>query len=252
MQATVDIIIPFHGQADKMIRAVQSIYKQTRMPGYQICLVDDCSPNEQISQSFAKAPRIKYVRTPKQVGFGGAVDMGIKSTNSSWICVMHSDSMVVHPRWLEELLRTMGRLRDQRVMMVSARSNNPGEGVPTKLKAKQRDMEEDEVLTDGFLPMYCALMHRQMFRLLGGYVKAYPYAMYEDVELAARMQSKGLRQAVCGRSWVDHLGGATINELCKKQTVPGFQGPDYQAIMEGNYERCCKDIANLKPYSVSS
>ena len=242
---TVDIIIPFHGQADKMINLVRSIYSTTKTPQYQMCVVDDCSPNENISQSFAKAPRMKYIRTPKHIGFGGAVDMGIKSTENSWICVLHSDCLVVQPKWLEELLRTMGKLRDKRVMMVSARTNNPGEGTPLKLKANRGAVDDDFILEEGFLPMYCCLMHRQMFRMLGSYIKTYPYAMYEDEELAARMKHKGLRQAISGKSWVEHAGSATINWLCEKQTLANYQGPDYRSIMEANYERCLSDIAQL-------
>ena len=243
---TVDIIIPFHSQTNKLIESVKSIYRVTRKPEFDICLVDDCSPDEHLYRIFEKAPRLKYVRLPKHLGFGAAVDMGIRSTDNSWICVLHSDCVVSQPRWLEEMLRTMGTLRSRRVMMVSARTDNPGSCAPPALKAKKEDTDEDVVLEEGFLPMYCSLMHRQLFRVVGGYLRTYPYALYEDEELAARMRAKGLSQAVCGKSWVRHEGGATIDFLCKIQNAPGYSGPDYKGIMEANYERCVKDITGLR------
>ena len=242
---TVDIIIPFHALADKMIAAVKSIFKHTRSTNYEICLVDDCSPNARLGDSFTKAPHTKYIRLDKQVGFGGAVDMGLKETNNPWVCILHSDCEIMHPQWLTELLRCVNEHRKDKVIMVSARTDNPGDHVSPLLKANRGDVRDDVILEEGFLPMYCVLLHRQLFRALGSYIRAYPYAYYEDEELAARMRQKGLKQAICGTSWVHHIGGATINYLCKKQSDPKYSGPDYKKIMEANYDRCLADISKL-------
>ena len=41
----VDIIIPFHGQYDKLTNLLQSIFRLTRSNYYNVCIVDDASPN---------------------------------------------------------------------------------------------------------------------------------------------------------------------------------------------------------------
>ena len=43
--STVDIIIPFHGQYEKLANLMQSIFRLTRSNYYKVCVVDDASPN---------------------------------------------------------------------------------------------------------------------------------------------------------------------------------------------------------------
>lgn len=184
-------------------------------------------------------PQLTLYRTPERLGFGGALAYGFERCEEPWVVFMHSDCIIEDHNWLIEMGQSLLRLKDKNVRMVSAKSNNPGEEAYAGLKSKRGDYDKDIVLEEGSLPLYCAMCHRDMFKHIGGFIKPYPFGWYEDEELAYRMRKYGFKQAVCGRSWVYHEGGATVGQLWKDH-------PETQRIMsEGNRERCLLDMKRL-------
>lgn len=229
---------------------MQSILLVTKSNPYQITLVDDCSNNsnfvEEISDEFKKntpsgvKPQVQCVRTDHHMGFGGACREGYDHTEQPWVCFLHSDCMIEDQNWLISMGQSLMNWKKEGVpvKMVSARTNNPGDDVSSFLKADSKEPIDDVVLQEGHLPLYCAMCHRDLFYHIGGFIKPYPYAWYEDVELAARMQYYGFRQGICGKSWVRHKGSATIDFVWE-------QIEDSKLVMEENRNRCIRDLKTL-------
>jgi len=248
-RSKVNIIIPFHAQYEKVSRLLQSIYLATRSNPYQICLIDDASPNSDFIEQVKDSPQAERTnewepqiichRVEEQLGFIGAVKYGFEHTHFPWICIMHSDCHVADTRWLGELGESLLRLRESKVQMVSARSDNPGSFYDRRLIANNiSDKSQDAILEKGFLPLYCVMSHRELYDHIGGFIKAYPYTGYEDEELSYRMKHFGYKQAICGKSVIKHAGGGTIGPLCK-------ENPEIKKIIEGNRDRCIQDIKSL-------
>jgi GT2 family glycosyltransferase len=220
----VDVIIPFHARYEKVAKLINTLIYQTRTNPFRICLVDDASPNTSfIADSFTQIPNLKAVRTSEQVGFGAALEYGVNAMAQEpnvfpWLVFMHSDCVIEDPNWLLRMGQTMQVLKKQGVKMVGSRTNCSGVDDP-ELKAiletsREAEKEGDVVLEGGqYLPLYCTLCHRTLFDRIGGFVKHYPYCGYEDRELADRMRKCGYKQAVSGKSWVYHEGGATVSYL---------------------------------------
>lgn len=221
-RSKVSIIIPFHGEYEKVARCIDSILSVTKSNPYQICLVDDASPSDgffiKIMESrIAKAekpflPQVVGVRSEQHLGFGGALMLGIKNTTQPWVLLMHSDVVIKNQNWMLEMGKTLIEYKDVGIKMVSAKSNNPGEG-SKDLKSDVYKADKDLMLSsDEWLPLYCAMCHRDLFKHIGP-IKSYPYVGYEDRELAFRMRKFGFKQGICGKSWVFHEGGGTIDKL---------------------------------------
>jgi GT2 family glycosyltransferase len=239
-RSPVDIIIPFHGQYEKVTRLIESILYVTKSNPYQIVLVDDCSPNTSYISNLKDTPQIVTFRTPKQMGFGGALQYAFNQTQQPWVVFMHSDCVVEDQGWLIELGKSLLRWRDSGVpvKMVSARTNNPGEQYDAGLKAAQRSKNDDMILQEGCLPLYCAMCHRSLFKYIKGFIKPYFPCFYEDEELAYRMKKYGFKQGVCGRSWIRHHSGATVDALCTSNHK-------MKNLMEENRVRCLQDMKSL-------
>jgi len=250
-RSRVNIIIPFHGQYGKVSKLVNSILMGVKSNPYQICLVDDCSPNNFIddfkgsqfaknigSGRFSYKPQIVAYRTPEQLGFAGALKYGFDKTEEPWVMFMHSDCVIENTSWMVEMGKSLLDFKEKGVRMVSARSNNPGPGAHETLRGKKTDEVDDFVLESGVLPLYCAMAHRDLFGHIGGFLKPYPFGWYEDEELSFRMRKHGFKQGVCGKSWVHHEGGATIEQLWKDQ-------PETKEIMESNRDKCIADMESL-------
>ena len=232
----VDILIPFHGQYQKVYKLCETIWKTLRLNyAYRICLIDDCSPNAHFYEGFKDAPRTLAIRNETQLGFGGALNAGLQATENPWVVIMHSDCLPHDQFWLLELIKSYENLSKSKVVMVSPRTDNPGDGTEHTLKGKHTDVIPDMVLETGFLPLYCALFNRELVDSIGGFMKQYPYAFYENEEFAYRIRKRGFKQGVSGRSWIHHDGWLTIEQVCRSN-------PEAKKIMEGNRDRCISDM----------
>jgi len=183
-------------------------------------------------------PQIVTVRNDEQLGFGGALEAGFMATEEPWVLFMHSDCLVEKSDWLIELGRFLLRHKKDNVRLVTARTNNAAGGSDPKLiESEKHAKREDIILEEGYVPLFCAMCHRDMFHHLRGFVKNYPYGFYEDEELANRMRNRGFKQGISGKSWVRHHGGATVSEVMKNKKV--------KEIMESNRYRCIQDLRSL-------
>ena len=234
-RSAVDIIVPFYGAYQKVARLIESIIFATKSNPYQICLVDDCSPNDQFIELIQKAPQIITFKTPKRLGFAGALKYGFERTEQPWVIFMHSDCVVVDQGWMIEMGRSLLKWQEKKepVKMVSARTDNPGEGIDRRLKARQKTNSNDVILEEGYLPLFCSMAPRKLFEKIG-FLKEYFPCWYEDEEFAFRMKSAGYKQGICGRSWVKHDGGVTINK-----------DKFAHKAMEENRTRCIEDMKLL-------
>jgi GT2 family glycosyltransferase len=246
-RSAVDIIIPFHAQYEKVSSLVRSILISVKSNPYQITLVDDCSENvefgKEINKEFAKdvpqggRPQVRCLRSDSHVGFGGALKLGFDATSSPWILFMHSDCLVENPNFMINMGRSLLNWRKEGipVKMVSARADNPGDCIEAKWN---NDSEQKDAVLNSTMPMFCCMCSRDVFSYIGGFVKQYPLAWYEDEELSYRMKKHGLLQGICGNAWVRHQGSATIKYLWSTR-------PETRAIMEANRERCLLDMRSL-------
>jgi GT2 family glycosyltransferase len=250
--SSVDIIIPYHGQYDKLSTLLDSIFRLTRSNYYKICVVDDASKNSNYikvleTNSKKNASKrnaenvVKTIRLNQQLGFAGAAKAGFDATDSPYVCVINSDCKIEDVNWLRAMGECILSLRDQGVGMVAPTTNNPVGGHPAQLGDKNVRSKEHVILQkEEFLSMYCFMCHRDLFARCGGFIKQYPYGFYEDEEFAYRMQKNGFKQAVCKDSWVHHDGGLTVKALWRSD-------PKIQVVMEeDNRNRCIVDMKSLR------
>lgn len=248
-RSAVDILIPFHGQYEKVSELIKSILLSVKSNPYQITLIDDASENkifgEEIKKQFLKTtpqgykPQLQYIRSEKQIGFGAALNLGFDNTQNPWILIMHSDCIVEDSNFIIQMGQSLLNWKKQGipVKMVSARSDNPCELELAKSKPLEKG-DKDIVLQNETLPLFCAMCNRDLFQYINGFIKPYPYAWYEDEELSYRMRKNGLLQGISTKAWVRHQGSATIKVIWETK-------PESKKIMENNRSLCLADIKRL-------
>jgi hypothetical protein len=141
------------------------------------------------------------------LGFAKSLKVGFDNTIQPWIMILHSDCIVEDAQWMIEMGRSLTSLKN--VKMVG----------PSEKKCVGKGRVNDTILEDGFLPLFCAMCNRNLFSHIGGFIKDYPG--YEDEELAYRMNYYGYKQAICGNSYIKHMGGGTYGPLL--ETNPEIQ-----------------------------
>lgn len=236
-KCSVDILIPFHGQYESVRKLVESILEKTRYTPYQITLIDDCSPNDAFIETMKKLTYINCIRTKEHLGFGNAINFGVQQTKQPYVCVIHSDCLIQTPNWLEALGESLLNLKDQKVRLVSAKSNNPVSDIKELLS--ESPMISKDIVATEFLSLFCFMFHRELFNRIGSGIKPYPYGLYEDEELFHRMNKFNFKQGISGSSWVYHKGGATIQALWQENLK------SKKIMLEDNRSRCLADIKKL-------
>jgi GT2 family glycosyltransferase len=220
--SSVEIIIPFHDEHAKVLNLVNDIFATVATNRYLITLVDDGSANSSfVSQlKSKKIAGVRFLGHEKCKGFGAAVNTALKNpfnVNIPYVLIMHSDVRLHDLNWLFRLGTTLYNMKTKGVKMVTPLTNNPVADVPS-LIGKHGEIGDDSVLSEGFIPMYCALAHRQLFQKVGLFMEC-PYAGTEVEEFAWRMRKNGFTQGVCGSSWVHHDGGATLEKFKNNKKV---------------------------------
>lgn len=248
---SVDFVIPFHGQYERVMELLESIFLLTRSNFYTVYLVDDASPNKEFVRVLKEnaqknAIRLRRdnilvtLRNETQKGFGGACRVGFEAGESPYVCFVNSDCKVIDGGWLRNLGESLIRLKDQGVKVISPMTNNAVGGDASQEADRSTRSSEDVVLgSDSFLSLYCFLCERQLFSTIGGFLKDYPLGGYEDQEFAYRLQKHGFKQAVCRSSWIYHEGELTLRSILRSR-------PNDQNIIVQNREQCISDIKKLR------
>ena len=235
----VGIILPFHGRYDCVLKCVESIYKLTKTNPYKIYLVDDGSPNVNFMTGFKKSNKIIPVRLNTQVGYASACEAGFAKSTEPFLVFLHSDCVVEEGNWLKSMGETLLKLQPQRVRMVGPLSNNPlGGDERQKANKNEQHPSRTVILEDTHISSCCFMVQRDLFEQTRGFLKNYPLGYWEDEEFAHRMRHFRLKQAICGTSWVRHVGEETYKEIFRKN-------PNLLKVIDENRERCIQDMRAL-------
>lgn len=233
MRPSVDIIIPFRENYEKVVRAVSSIMSSTPNQEYKIILVDDCSSNKDFLKNLTyHNKKTIAVQLQQHSGFAAALKAGFDSSNNPHVVFFHSDSYTSNINWLPNLQRSLIRLKSKGIKLVSAKTNNLG--TACNYDPNISSMENKDVIVNSPLPLFCSLCHRDLFKNIGGFLKPYFPVFFEDEELYFRMKYYGYKQAIAGNSWVEHEGGITVNQLDHRLLK----------LAENNRDKCIDDIKN--------
>ena len=222
LMSSVEIIIPFHNAQSKVINLTEDIFATVQKNKYLITLVDDGSANKDFVEQIKgkKIEGLRILRHDVCKGFGASVNYALKNpfrNDIPFVAILHSDIRIYDMNWLFNLGQTLSVMKEHGVKMVSALTNNPLVENDL-LKANRNEKRNDVILSDGFLPMYCVLANRELFKRVG-FLHECPYAGVEVEEYAIRMAKLGYKQGVCGKSWVEHEGKGSLSQYAENKKV---------------------------------
>ena len=100
-KVAVSVITPVYNTEDYFDKMINSVKNQT-LKNIEVIVVNDCSPGNieaMISEYMQQDSRIMYYKTPKNIGAGGARNLGLKYAKGEYVMFCDSDD------WLD--LRTL-------------------------------------------------------------------------------------------------------------------------------------------------
>ena len=79
-------------------KCIKSVLETVKNINYEIIVIDNNSPNdsyEQLSSGFKKVSNIKIIKNDKNVGFGGANNLGVEASKGEYILLLNPDIIVL-------------------------------------------------------------------------------------------------------------------------------------------------------------
>ena len=218
----VTIIIPVYNAVEETRACIESVLEHTTIP-YKLLIINDASPDPKVKpmlESFAGCAR--YIENPKNLGFVGTVNRGMKETKGD-VVLLNSDTKVT-ARWLQKLI--IAASSRPNIATVTPFSNAAGAfSVPTA--GAQNDVPEKlglagmarlvEQLSDRLYPEvptgngFCMYIRREALDDVGLFdQEAFGRGYGEENDFCMRARAKGWTHIIDDATYIFHTRSASF------------------------------------------
>ncbi len=230
---------------------VESIFRNTTYPNYEVILVDNASSDD--TRNYLRylsrtSDRIKVILNDKNFGFAKANNQGLKIATGEFLVLLNNDTVV--PRgWFDPLLR---HLENPTIGLVGPVTNFVGN--EAKIDIDYQTLDEMEFFADRYtsthagktfdimvLAMFCVAMRRNVFEDIGFLDEKFGIGMFEDDDYSNRIREKGLRVVCAEDAFVHHFGQAAFKQL--------IESGEYQKIWATNQAYYEEKWGKWKPHA---
>jgi glycosyltransferase involved in cell wall biosynthesis len=195
---------------ERLARALDSIYRQTRPPDQMVLVVDGpVGPDQEeviaVYQHDTRIPEMRVVRLPTNVGLARALNAGLKVCRGEWIMRMDSDDISLEDRTEVQMAYIE---RHSGLDVVSGWSEEFFDETPaTRIKASPTTHEAiiQGLKWRNILVHPSMMMRASTVRSVGGYSADFP--LLEDWNLWVRLALAKARFAVIPKVLVRMLVG---------------------------------------------
>lgn len=86
----VSIIIPYYNKQNTVLRAINSVLKQT-YADWELIVIDDCSPQPLDVRELPADSRIRYLQNPQNLGAAQTRQRGLNLSNGKYVAFLDAD-----------------------------------------------------------------------------------------------------------------------------------------------------------------
>lgn len=211
--AACSIIIPNYNGRRFLPRLMASLAGQSRRD-FEIVIVDDGSRDGGPQYLAAEWPAARILQNPRNLGFAGTVNAGIRTTHTPFVVLLNNDTHV-DPRWMEHALAAFDPSDVGSVASLSLHAAPPhvidtagdvytvAGGAAKRLNGLPREAAES-MPRDVFSASGVSAFFRRTALEQAGLMDRRFESYYEDVDLGFRLQWAGWRCVFEPRSVVYH------------------------------------------------
>lgn len=231
----VSIIIVTYNNWSYTKSCLDSVFKHSYYPNYEVIVVDNASTDETRKQlAKIRNEQLKIVLSPVNSGFAGGNSIGCQIATGEYIILLNNDTLVP-PGWIQRLTKP---LQDPEIGLAGPMSNSVGndqrvdhfvgdpvQGANPDWLKEFYSFYKDRVRSTDLLGFYCVAMRKAVYDEVGGLDTQYNYGMFEDDDYCARVKKLRFKLVIVEDAFVYHHGSASFNKLDEDE---------YQAIFTRN------------------
>ena len=219
------IIMPVHDGGKILNRCLASVIAELECtPKARLLIIDDGSQQPKTRKTLEmvlRHKRVLVIQTPRNLGFVGAVNLGMQSIGPGPVLLLNSDTYL--PR--KTLSRMLAHLQQSDVGTVTPLSNNAGSfSVPKALSAyampsqeeiegiaKQAYKQNAKIGVDVFNGNgFAMLISESCMKEVGFLSSEFQDGYYEEVDYCVRASEKGYRHLAAVDCFVGHEGATSF------------------------------------------
>ncbi len=203
---------------------LDSIYRNTLYPNFEIIIVDNASTDgtrEYLNKQITTHSNLRIIFNEKNEGFARANNQGIINASGEYIVLLNNDTVVTRG-WLGRLLRYLNK--DSQVGMVGPVTNFAGNEAKINVTyMSQDDMEkfadhyafdhEGRYFEIKMLAMFCVAMRRSLVEEVGLLDERFGLGMFEDDDYSYRVKIQGYKLVCAEDVFIHHFGMSTMKKL---------------------------------------
>jgi GT2 family glycosyltransferase len=215
----VSIVIPFRDQVE-LLRSCLISLRRSNYRDMEVVLVDNGSQHAETLRFLERArQRLQVVDCPGEFNFSWLCNHGARRARGDYLLFLNNDTEVLHPDWLEHLLRVACRpevgvvgatlLYPDGTLQHAGLFPRPGGCWVHGYRGLSPDDAGDQgelghVRTVPAVTGACMLLRREVFDALGGFDERLPIT-YGDVDLCLRAREQGLLVVVTPHARLLHF-----------------------------------------------
>lgn len=218
----VTVIIPNYNGHRWLKICLDSLKRQT-FTEFEVLVVDNGSSDGSVQFIKDSFPEVRVLALPENRGFVGAVNEGIRNSQSEYVALLNND-IEAHPRWLEELMKFLDAHKEVGFCASKMlnyydrqRLDDCGDGftiwgIGYKIGERQLDSGLYNEVREVFGACGgAALYRRSLFEDVGLFDESF-WMYYEDVDLSFRARWAGHKCLYVPTAIVYHMVGMTARK----------------------------------------
>ena len=213
MRDKVSVVIPVYRNEDKFLRILERNLKY--LEGCEIVIVNDF-PASKLNLKLPKVRNLVYIQNRKNLGFAGAVNLGIRSCSRKFVLLLNSDVELVDGA----VFSALSRLKND-IFAVGIKQKEKDGFVGRNILFFKRGLfyhktagsQEDGITA--WAEGGAVFFRKADFLKIGGFCSLYSPFYWEDIDLSYRAWKAGWRVVFYAESFMLHKHESTIGKYFK-------------------------------------
>jgi glycosyltransferase involved in cell wall biosynthesis len=223
------VVIPTYNRLDMLLRVLDALERQTDAPPFEVIVINDGSKDD-TERVVSRRPNIVF-RSQVNAGPGRARNHGVSLAKGQFI-VFIGDDTVPEPRFLAEHARVHRESNDDPLVAVLGYTGWPhGERVTAfmdyindyGLQFGYKLIRDGEVVPYNFFYTSNISIDREVLAA-HPFDTTFPSAAWEDIELAYRLDARGLKIHYNARAVTRHYHPMNVDSFARRQYTVGKSG----------------------------
>jgi glycosyltransferase involved in cell wall biosynthesis len=219
------IVIPVYNALDYTKECLRSIYEFTLDIPIEIIVINNASTDgtrEWLENEKSTHPNLDVITVDQNLGFGPAVNIGIKHSKGKFLVILNNDT-IVSPGWLSKLIKFLDE--DPAIGIISPVTNYVGEGPQIDQEARNLPASWDLIVKysnsisnrlelfyePNRLVFFCVVIRRELIDQIGDLDVGFENGNFEDDDYCLRARYAGFTLAIARNAFVYHRGSVTFN-----------------------------------------